>query len=439
MRRAFVLVAVLLVTVALAAGLLAMLTGVRGQSEAVFAVADRQAQRHAARSAAYAIAAEIGEARERLLTGALPELDDRRSVLRFEDAPGWEMSIESGEGESAIRPLSGAVDVHEAPVETIDMVAPGAGERIVSGRPYRTSGQLRAVLGHQGDHESADAIDADLFTLVSIDPPLRSGAGGPAGSAGEPRASAATGASPPIGLSAEGAAFAAAISDGSWRPSSLGHILRETETRGVPQEDWDLLLDWAQVGEARARRGLIDLNHAPAKVLAALPGMDEAAAQSLVDRRSTLSEADRSGLSWPVREGLVSLSQYADIVDRFTVRSMQVGLRFRVERERPELGSGLGTAQEEPGSAMVFEAIVDASGERARLVYLRDVTFEAYEAGVRAVVESDEPAEPLPESEASVDDANVAAGEPEADTEEAAVSAPPGDRIWGRFAVEAAR
>ncbi|NJM29604.1 MAG: hypothetical protein HC855_05420 [Rhizobiales bacterium] len=105
-----------------------------------------------------------------------------------------------------------------------------------------------------------------------------------------------------------------------------------------------------------------------------------------------------------MREGLVPLSQYADIVDRLTVRSMQVGLRFRVERERAELGSGLEPAQEEPASAMVFEAIVDASGERARLVYLRDVTFEAYEAGVRAVVESDDPAEPMPESDAPVED-----------------------------------
>lgn len=433
MSRSFVLVAVLLVTVSLAAGLLAMLSGVRGQSEAVAAIAERQTQRHAARSAAYAIAAEIGAQRERLLSGALPDIDEHRSLIRFENEPGWVMTIEAEKGQELLRPLSGAIDVHEASVESIEAVAPGAGERLVRSRPYRSPGQLRAELGGVGDGDSENSISEMHFTLVSVDPALRSGAGGPAGSVGEARTLPATGQHTPNGLSPEGAAFFAAIADGSWRPSSLGHILREAEVRGVPEEDWDLLLDTVSIGEVTARRGLIDLNSAPSEVLATIPGMDTETASAIVDRRDTLTDDDRSGLSWPVREGVVPLARYADVVDRFTVRSMQLGVRFRVEREVPDILAGeTGTAPIRGGS-MVFEGIVDASGERARLVYLRDMTFEAEEAGekIRDTYESDgEPeVEPAPEQGAPRD---------EMQPREREASEPAHTRAWGRFVVEVA-
>lgn len=435
MSRSFVLVAVLLVTVALAAGLLAMLSGVRGQSETVAAIAELQAQRHAARSAAYAIAAEIGAERERLLSGAPPDIDENRSLIRFENEPGWRMTIEAEEGRELLRALSGAIDVHEASVDSIEAVAPGEGERLVRGRPYRTPGQLRAVLGESSEVDRESTINEMLFTLVSVDPPLRSGAGGPAGSVGEARTQPATGQPTPNGLSPEGGAFFTAIADGSWRPSSLGHILREAEVRGVPEEDWDLLLDTVAVGEVSARRGMIDLNSAPSEVIASIPGIDTETASAIVDRRDSLTDDDRSGLSWPVREGIVPLARYADIVDRLTVRSMQVGVRFRVEREKPDALAGEPDAALPRGGSMVFEGIVDASGERARLVYLRDVTFEAEEAGEKLgdASESDEEpeAEPAPEHES---------GAPHGDMQprDTRVSEPPHSRAWGRFVAEVA-
>ena len=56
-RRGVVIFVVLIAVVAMAAGLTAMLAGVRGQSESVRAIVARQEHRLAARSAAYAIAA----------------------------------------------------------------------------------------------------------------------------------------------------------------------------------------------------------------------------------------------------------------------------------------------------------------------------------------------------------------------------------------------
>ena len=114
MRRGIVLIAVLLVTVAMAASLTAMLSGVRGQSDAVFAIAKRHEQRLAARSAAYAIAAEIGSSRDSVLAGELPEIASSASVIRLEGADGWGWSIVEHDGEPVIEALAGRIDANAA-------------------------------------------------------------------------------------------------------------------------------------------------------------------------------------------------------------------------------------------------------------------------------------------------------------------------------------
>jgi len=390
MRRGIVLIAVLLVTVAMAASLTAMLSGVRGQSDAVFAIAKRHEQRLAARSAAYAIAAEIGSSRDSVLAGELPEIASSASVIRLEGADGWGWSIAEHDGEPVIEALAGRIDANAASDEVVNSLLADDADKLLEARPVRMPGSLRAVLQSGAIEDETEPNHSVLLTLFSIDPQVRSGVGGPAGSRGLPRVGVESGAPTPAGLSNEGAALFAGISDGSFRPSSLGHVLREAEARGIPEEDWDLLVDAVYVGDAQPRRGLVDLNHASAEVLAALPGMDETLANAIVDRRESISIEDRAGLSWPVREGVIELGVYADLVDMLTVRSMQIGVRFRVEHEREELGVNEefnAPVIEDKIPALEFYGIVDLAGGSPRFVYLRDVTYEKWQGDVKVEVE----------------------------------------------------
>lgn len=398
-RTGFVLIAVLLVAVALASGLAAMLSGVRGQSDAVFAVAARQDHRLASRSAAYAMAQELGSMRDRALAGEALEPMMSASLIRHEGEPGWVWAIESVGGTQPTRPMAAGVDVNTASEEQLRALRPGDAERLIAARPIRTPGQLRALLGPPGSDAAASA--EGVLTLMSLDPQVRSGVGGPAGSRGSDRVGIESGEPTPAGLSADGAALFAAIADGSWRPSSLGHILREVQSRGIPADDWDRLLDSVVIGDAAPRRGLIDLNHATEDVLAALPGMDAARAAALVGRRGSLSADDRAGLSWPIREGVLDLGVYAGIVDLLTVRSMQVGVRFRVEPERQESSQAEPDAMADAPPAMVYEGIVDLAGPSPRFVYLRDVSYHAWEAGVRPEAETEPEPDPAPDAAAA--------------------------------------
>lgn len=403
MRRGIVLIAVLLVTVAMAASLTAMLSGVRGQSDAVFAIAKRHEQRLAARSAAYAIAAEIGSSRDSVLAGELPEIASSASVIRLEGADGWGWTIAENEGEPVIEALAGRIDANAASDEVVKSLLADDADKLLEARPVRMPGSLRAVLQSGAVEKKAEPDRLVQLTLFSIDPQVRSGVGGPAGSRGSPRVGVESGEPTPSGLSNEGAALFAGISDGSFRPSSLGHVLREAEARGIPEEDWDLLVDAVYVDDAQPKRGLLDLNHASAEVLAALPGMDETLANAIVDRRESISIDDRAGLSWPVREGVIEMGVYADLVDMLTVRSMQIGVRFRVEHEREELG-----VNEEFSAPVIvddvppleFYGIVDLAGPSPRFMYLRDVTYVKWQGSVKIEAEGNSYA---PETDTVID------------------------------------
>ncbi len=438
MRRGLVLIAVLLLTVALAAGLTAMLSGVRGQSEAVFSIAQRHEQRLAARSAAYAIAQELGAAREQILAGELPEIAANESVIRAEHRSGWGWSLGGDDGSGGLENLAGRLDVNVATDEMLAALLPHDAEAVTAASPIRTPGALRQILDHEHDDAESenDSGLIERLTLFSIDPQLRSGAGGPAGSRGTPRIGIESGASTPIGLSVEGAALFDGIADGSWRPSSLGHILREASARGIPQEDWDLLLDAVYIENDKPRRGLIDLNHADETVLASLPGLDSVLAGAIVDRRESLSGEDRSGLSWPVRDGVVDLDTYAQLVDRLTVRSMQIGVRFRVVSEPEELGVNAefnAPRLEADLPEIEYHGVVDLSGTRPRFVYLRETTYESWEGGVRLVKGAEEPSDESEDFDSFPEDLPAGGDTPDQDIDQEQPQMQDASGAWGRF------
>jgi len=75
--------------------------------------------------------------------------------------------------------------------------------------------------------------------------------------------------------------------------------------------------------------GRVDLLRAPAPVLAAIPGIDEATADAIVAVRGSLDDESRRTLVWPVIEGVMTEAQFQEAVDYLASRSMQ--WRVRIE------------------------------------------------------------------------------------------------------------
>ena len=369
-ERGVVIFVVLIAVVAMAAGLTAMLAGVRGQSESVRAIVARQEHRLAARSAAYAISAEIYQQRDLALAGRLPELGETEDVLRYEDAPAWHWKLEANDSGQVVEPFAARLDVNHvngsvvrAFLESNDLDA----GHLLGHRPMRSLGMIRHAVG-QSDGDDV----SHLLTISSSDPQLRTGAGNQTGFVGDARVVPGSNDSAPSGLSTEGAAFFERMSSGVMIPLARGEILAQLRQRAVPADEWDVLLDAFDLHDGKPEFGLVDLSHAPATILAGLPGIDDELAESLVDQRESLTTDDLAGLSWPVRDEILSVTEYVGVIDMLSTRSVQFGVRFAVVLDYDELDDDV--SQPPTTRELWYEMVVDVAGDRPRAGYLRDVT-----------------------------------------------------------------
>ncbi|GAB5495289.1 MAG: hypothetical protein Phyf2KO_03690 [Phycisphaerales bacterium] len=376
-RPGFVIFVVLIAVLAMAAGLTAMLAGVRGQSDSIRALVHRQESRLAARSAALAIGAECESQLDEVLAGELPSLLESEDVLRFEEEPSWRWQIaDADDSWNGVEPLAARVDVNHSSNEVVTAVlgADAEASTFLEQRPYRTLGMI--------ERELRDSELSAKFTVSSVDTALRSGAGGQSGESGRERITPGEGGDIPFGLSADGARLFDEVSGGTQKVLRRSDLLRLLNARSVPQEDWDILLDVFEYGIGEGNRGLIDLARAPESVLAALPGFDEETAGELVDHREGMTTHDLAGYSWPVREGVVELDEYLQCIDLLTTRSMQYLVRFTVYRDPNDsmnetLAYGIEEVRNDPVYCS-YDMVIDLSGERASIAYLRDVTFESW-------------------------------------------------------------
>jgi hypothetical protein len=369
-RRGAVIFVVLIVTVALAVGLVSLLSGVRGQSNTVRAIVDRHEQRLAARSAAYAIAAEIYLQRDSALAGQLPSLKESEDVLRVENLLVWQWQLVVDEKGKYLEPFASRLDVNhvsESTLRTFLETNDVASDHVLSHKPFHSLGSIRHAVGKSSDND----VNRSL-TISSLDPQLRSGSGNQIGYLGAERIAVGSGASTPSGLSAEGDAFFQTISTGEWVPASASQILLRFQALAIPEEEWDIFLDAFDFGQGEPSYGLIDLSHATARVLAAIPGIDDAIAASFVDHRDSLSDDDLSGLTWPVRSGLVGVENYAMAIDQLTSRSLQFGVRYSVQHGNYD--SVLFESNNMDTRPCEYELVIDISGDRPRVGYLRDVS-----------------------------------------------------------------
>lgn len=107
--------------------------------------------------------------------------------------------------------------------------------------------------------------------------------------------------------------------------------------------------------------GLVNLNTASSRVLAALPGMSDALAESIVDARAGLSADARKTTAWLVQEGIVNADVFKRIAPYLTTRSCQFHF-FAAAYSVPW------------ANFRVIEAVVDVGVQPPAVLLLRDAS-----------------------------------------------------------------
>ncbi len=130
---------------------------------------------------------------------------------------------------------------------------------------------------------------------------------------------------------------------------------------GITKENLALVLDLCTTDATGRHEGRINLNTAGATVLATLPGVDLALAESIVSARSGISMERRATVAWIHQEGLVEAPLFKAIAPFLTTRGSQ--FRFQV------LGYGVPS-----GRFRVLSVSVDVAGPEPRIVELHDIT-----------------------------------------------------------------
>ena len=137
---------------------------------------------------------------------------------------------------------------------------------------------------------------------------------------------------------------------------------RESEVAsGVGKAELPLVLDLFTASGAESVKGLINVNTAPARVLATVPGIDETLAEAIVSTRRGLSPEKRASVAWLYSEGVVDAPLFRQLAPFLTARSFQFS--FHV------VGYGLPS-----GRYRVLDVILDVASGKPRVAYLRDIT-----------------------------------------------------------------
>jgi DNA uptake protein ComE-like DNA-binding protein len=128
------------------------------------------------------------------------------------------------------------------------------------------------------------------------------------------------------------------------------------------KEDLPILLDRCTATNQDKLIGLVNLNTASTKVLAALPGLSPTLAEAIVSARVALSPEARKTPAWLYQDGLLNADAFRQVAPYLTTRSYQ--FRFLV------------AAYAIPaGSYCVLEVVIDAAAKPPAVLFLRDVTI----------------------------------------------------------------
>jgi len=125
--------------------------------------------------------------------------------------------------------------------------------------------------------------------------------------------------------------------------------------------DLAVLLDRTTADGKKQLIGRINVNTAPAEVLATLPGLDAGLGRQIVDVRSGLSAETRTTIAWLYDQGVLDAQRFKEVAPHLAARSYQFSVRC--------VGFGVPC-----GRYRVLEAVVDLAQRPPRLAYVRDVT-----------------------------------------------------------------
>ncbi len=130
---------------------------------------------------------------------------------------------------------------------------------------------------------------------------------------------------------------------------------------GITLGDLGQLMDNYTTSVQQIRPGRVNINTAPASILAQVEGVDETLANRIVSTRQGLSPETSRSIAWLLEVSLLDTEQFKQIEPRITARSFQ----FQVQ----VIGYALPSDK-----YCVIEAIVDLIGPEPRILYLRDLT-----------------------------------------------------------------
>jgi DNA uptake protein ComE-like DNA-binding protein len=418
-RPALILIAVLVVVS------LAALTGASAtymaQAEVQSASGSlrRVQSRALAWSGVQAVMAELAEQREAILRGEPAQLTQEWEL--FADSSGRRAVVRIVPGISG-EPLASEQSRLDLNLATAEMlIAAGFDEQIaaaiVAARDRQPLESVAELLGIEGitpeilfgegweDPASSDESGlradraatgelfgagpapslADMLTVFSFDPNVQAGLG-PGGDAhrGRLRININTPWSDRLGRAVEerfgkpAADAAGAIMRGGTKIETLGALIQLASLNNADSRILPILLDTFTVVNAEYLRGVVDMNTAPAEVLACIPGISSDAAAQIVEARSQISLDSRQSILWPLTEGILGSSEMGRAADYLTTRSCQ----WRVVVEGGFIPAGDRSSWEDLGTdalqdRIVLEAVIDIASERPRVAYLRDVTLRA--------------------------------------------------------------
>lgn len=187
------------------------------------------------------------------------------------------------------------------------------------------------------------------------------------------------------------------------KPSELVTLLIE---KAVPADQWAALIDAITTTADPYRLGLVDLNSASTRVLAALPGIGSESAEAIADARERIDAADRLSITWPLDEGILSQDGFLACIDLVTTRCFQWRFTIRASfepggddfigfdpgdslpgllPEADEFGVEIEESESDTGPSIEFEVVIDLAGPDAKIAYLRERTAFGFAVAVAAL------------------------------------------------------
>ncbi|MEE2615455.1 MAG: hypothetical protein VYC62_07655 [Verrucomicrobiota bacterium] len=142
--------------------------------------------------------------------------------------------------------------------------------------------------------------------------------------------------------------------------TEAANIIQDYES-GVKEEDLFNLMDLFTTDAREFRPGLVNINTAPANILAQIPGIDENLATTIISTRNSITTEKQSSLAWLIETDIIDIEQFKELEPFLTARSFQFHVQI--------IGYGLPS-----GRFRTIEAVVDLIGTTPKIIYLRDLT-----------------------------------------------------------------